>query len=270
MKISTNNFFKDYIEGLKTSININLEEIFQLNKSKDYLFNSIEPYKDYLLNFTNIDIESIKTITRQIPEKAIIIRVFQLGLDLNILVFKINSIITINKNIENLEKKNEKLKSLFIKKNIFKCIINKFNIKISDRIIEKGYSYFLGFGLSKIRIKKIKCDTRKKKRINWFESNKTRKEIEARGGIPYAVTERDYLKHKLADNGGEEWFTYFTAPFDFLWFWNKRYCTVINSEYYKFKPTCYNNITKGGILGNVNRLKKLVLNDNELIKNYTE
>lgn len=268
MRIGTNDFYNDYCYTLKESLEINNNELKTLNKSRDYLIDCIYLYEEYIINFTNIDLEKIKEVFRHIPEKSIIVLTNQIGLDLKRLVFSINGVIGLNKEIKKIEERIIELNKLFINKEIFKTILNRFNIKISDKIIDKGYSYHLGFGISKISIKKIRCDNRQKKLINWNESNKKKREILDRGGIPYAVTERDELKRKIADNGGEDWFIYFNTMFDYLWYWNKKRCTITNAAYYKFKPTCYNNTTKGGNLGNVNRLKRLVTNNDESLKMY--
>lgn len=268
MKISTNDFYNDYCFTLKESININNTELISLNKSRNYLIDFIYTYEQYINNFTNINLDKIREIIRHIPEKSIIVLTNQLGLDLKRLVFSINGIVFLNKVIIKIEERIIRLKKLFINKEIFKTVLNKFNTKISDKIIDKGYTYHLGFGISKIRIKKIKCDNRRKKLINWNESNKKKKEILDRGGIPFAVIERDEFKRRISDNGGEDWFIYFNTMFDYLWYWSKKRCTITNASYYKFKPTCYNNTTKGGNLGNINRLKRLVTNNDDSLKIY--
>lgn len=270
MKLTISNFFNEYCNELNNNLkNIKLE-IENFNKSKEYFLEAILPFETYIDNFTNINLESIKTSIRQIPPSAIITTKTNVGIDLNYLKYLIISIITINKTLRTLNTKLKVLENSHIKKEVFKGILYKFNNKISDKIIYKGYEFYMGFGLSRMRIKKIACERRKKKNINWFESNKIKKEIQDRGGLPYAVIKRDEQKRKLADNGGEKWFVYFNNVIDYLWNWNKGNCTITNTAYYKFRPTCYNNSTKNGSerSGNVNKLKQLVLSDSPLLKNY--
>ncbi len=269
MKIDTTQMYRDYNETISFGNSSLTEENLNLNRSKEYLLNKLSNFEHYIKNFTNIDYKKISELNKPIDSRAI--RTFSnpIGLDIDVLKRSINGVIEINRTINTNTNILNKSNSLNISETIFKEILYKFNNKVSNEIITKGYSFRPGFALSEFRIKKILTDRRIKKRINWGESNKLKAEIIARGEIPFKVLTKDEFKRPVTDNGGVKWFVYFNTLVDYLWHWNKKQVRVTNSAYYRFRPTIYNNTSKGGKLGNVNKLKNLVMEDSELLKNFS-
>lgn len=265
MKLNTLRFFNDFnkrvIEGIEVC---NLDKI-KYEQSKEYMIQSLAPYEHYIMNFTNLDFNYLKNSVRQIPPYSIRSSA-SINLNLDHLRFILNAIIEVNKELKKIEDKLKWFKEANVTEDIFKTICYKFNNKISDEILYKGYTYHLGAGLGRIKIRK---HITKKVRINWFESNKKRKEIEDRGGLPYAVTLRDENNKMLENNGGEFWYVYHPET-DYLWHWNKVRGRAANISYYKFRPTLYNNTTRNGGLGNINKLKQLQRTNSELLKNFTD
>lgn len=268
MKIGTTEMYDDYNKAIFESKTALINDLNSYNITRDYLTDKLVPYKHYIETFTNIDYNRIKVLDKVIPDKAIKSFTNSIGLDINILKSTINNIVNINKNINKINAELKFIEESKVAKDIFKEVIYRFNTKISDEIIYKGYIFRPGFGIGNTRIKKVRTDTRVKKRINWNESNKLRKEILSRGGLPYAVIKRDELGRALENNGGEMWFVYFNTDFDYLWHWGKKTATVTNRVYYKFRPTLYNNTSKNGKLGNANKLKQLVTIDSPLLNNF--
>ena len=108
----------------------------------------------------------------------------------------------------------------FVKKNpdtditypLYRTILEKFNVKVADRILD-GEVFNLGHRLGIIFIKKIRRAP-KSKVINWNET------------------------HLMWEEQGEKkGFVYYTDDFYFRWNWEKRKAQVKNKSVYKFQPT---------------------------------
>lgn len=267
MKIGTSEMydqFNNFIYENKVAIT---NDINDYEKTKEYFLNKLVPFKHYIHNFTNIDYDGICNLTQHIPSKCIKSFTNLAGLNLEVLKVTINSIVEINKTLNKLKKELEIINNSEMDKDLFKEIIYRFNTKISDEIL-KGYIFRPGSGIGNTRIKKVRTDNRKKKRVNWNESNKLKAQIIAEGNIPFKVTERNEEGKPVTDNGGVKWLVYFNTSFDYLWHWGKKTATSLNVPYYKFRPTQYNNTSNGGKLGNINRLKQMVTNNSPLLDNF--
>ena len=268
MKLGLKDIFNNYNNEAKYLKQELLYDKSNYENSKKYLISKLDEYEYYINNFTNINLKHIDKLDRLISEKSLFHIVNIQGINVMTIRRTINMIVQINKNLNKINLNLKELEANKIDESVFRDIINTFNSKISDEIL-KGYVFKLGGGLGVVRIKKVLCDTRVKKRINWNESNKKRKELLDNNILPFQVIERDENKKAIKDNGGEDWFVYFNGAFDYLWHWSKNYNLVPNSAYYKFRPTIYNNETsKGTVLGNVNKLAQIKSSNSELVKNY--
>lgn len=268
MRIGTSEIYDHYNNAIFETRSALKNDIEKYERTKEYFLDKLVPYKHYIDNFTNIDYDNLKVLDKTIPDKSIRSFTGSIGLNIETLKHTVNGIAQINKGLNKANAELELVNKSEMDKELFKEIIYRFNTKISDEIIYKGYVFRPGFGIGNTRIKKVRTDLRVKKRINWDESNKLKKAIIARGGIPFKVTERDEFGKAIANNGGEMWFVYFNTDFDYLWHWGKKTATAINIPYFKFRPTKYNNTSKGGKLGNVNKLKQLVTADSPLLNNF--
>lgn len=268
MKIGVKEIFNEYNIDKKTRRFITISEIENYNNSREYILERLEDYKHYIHNFTNLNFRHLKDIDKYIPERSLI-HIAQLpDISIGVLRRNLNILVEINKSLRKLKEELQQIDQNAVDEDVFRNIISSFNEKIANEIVYKGYSLKIGAALGIIRIKKILCDKRVKKRINWNESNKKRKEILLRGGLPFAVTKRDENRKAIEDNGGENWFVYFEGDFDYLWHWSKNRNIVFNSAYYKFRPTIYNNSSKDGGVGNVNKLSHLKTSNSPLLRNY--
>lgn len=268
MKIGTGDIFFRYNYQKKEKRMELLSDKEGYENTKKYLLDKIATIEHYIRSFTNIEYRDIANLNRCITEKSLIRLVDLEGVNIDSIRRSLNMIVQINKELSKIEDKINKLGPNTVDEDCFRNVIAKFNNEISDEIVYKGYTFKIGCGLGVVRIRKVLTDKRIKKRINWNESNKKKKEILARGGIPYKVLVRDEEGNILEDNGGEYWHVYFTGAFDYLWYWSKNRNIMLNSAYYKFRPTIYNNTSKGGGLGNVNKLSHLKTSESELLKNY--
>lgn len=268
MKIQLTDIYEGYIIDLKERKLCLLDDKKRYEDSKNYLITKLEDYKHYLDNFTNIKFNEINKLDRAISEKSLIHLATVSGFSIEAVRRSLNMIVQINKNLVNIDEELKILKINTINESTAREIIETFNDKISNEILYKGYSFRIGGALGLIRIRKVLCDKRIKKRINWNESNKKKKELIEQGRLPFEVLERDENRKAISNNGGEHWFVYFDQPFDYLWYWSKNRNIAFNSAYFKFRPTIYNNTKNGGHLGNINKLAKLKSSNSELLKNY--
>lgn len=268
MKIGTGEIFDIFNRDLVEKKKYLLSSKENYENSKSYIIQKLSNYKHYLENFTNINFKYIKNLDRYISEKSLIHLAQLPDVSIDTIRRNLNVIVEINRSLEKLNLEIEQVISNEIDENVFRNIIASFDNKLADEIVYKGYTFKIGRGLGVIRIKRILCDKRIKKRINWNESNKRKKEILDEGGIPFKVLTRDENRKCLTHNDGIRWFVYFEGDFDYLWHWSKNRNIVLNSAYYKFRPTIYNNTSKGGTIGNVNKLSHLKTSNSELLKNF--
>jgi hypothetical protein len=115
---------------------------------------------------------------------------------------------------------------------LFKETISRFNKKMSDEIL-KGYTFNPGFRLGRIRIKKVRRTFKATPPIDWAESK------------------------KLKAQGVEKYLVYFTDPYWYRWYWEKKKCVIKNKTVYSFQPTVSNSRKDG----NRNKLVKILQSD---------
>ena len=102
---------------------------------------------------------------------------------------------------------------------VYKELIRGFNLSILETIID-GDNYNFGFGLSSIRIKRVK--RKNNKVVNWGESNKKRKLQQTTGGEG-------------------EWIIHHESPYYNFVYWNKALSNISNHIFYNFKVTSFIN-----------------------------
>lgn len=267
VNITTLEMYSSYLKGISIQIATLLQRNKSLIISRNYNVIQLKVHEDFLRSFSNIDFDHIITLRKSIPEDRI---KFNKIIGLNpiipvIIKRRLSAIIYANREIYNNEEEIEKLRKTAITYEEYKFILHKFNSEISELILD-GYVFNMGYGLSNIRIRKLKVT---KARIDWGESNKKKKSIIASGGLPYKAS-YDSEGNFESDNGGEKWLIYFQKDFDYIWHWNKGSSFVPNKSYYRFNSTHYDNTKTGGKMGNENMLRKLEReNPKALEKFYT-
>jgi hypothetical protein len=115
---------------------------------------------------------------------------------------------------------------------LYKEVVSRFNKKISDEIL-KGYTFNPKFHLGRIRILKVKRTFKATPPIDWAESRKLQKQ------------------------GVEKYLVYYTDPYWYRWYWEKKKCTIRNKTVYSFRPTVSNSSKQG----NRNKLVKILRED---------
>lgn len=127
-------------------------------------------------------------------------------------------------------------------KELFNAICEQFNIQIVEMILEGGV-FTMGSNMSNLSIRRIERNP-SKPTIDWWESNKYKQELLAKG-------------EKLFDSNtgeGVKWFIYYTDPWYCKFHWEKHRCKIPNKTAYRFTPT-------RGVKGNKEKLTKLLKED---------
>lgn len=123
-----------------------------------------------------------------------------------------------------------------ITKSLFKDICAEFNIEIIESILE-GKEFNMKNNLSSLSIVRKERDPRSP-RVDWGESMKYKKELEAEG----------------KDLKDIKWHIYYTDDYYCRYYWKKGKCRIPNKSVYKFTPT-------RGLKGNKEKLINLLKSD---------
>ena len=123
-----------------------------------------------------------------------------------------------------------------ISQELFRDICSEFNISIIDDLL-KGNTFDMGNNLSSLSVVRVERDPRSPK-IDWGESMKYKKELEAEG---------QHLN-------GVKWHIYYTDKFYCKYYWKKGKCRIPNKSVYKFTPT-------RGLKGNKEKLTNMLKED---------
>ncbi len=251
-----------YVKGIRSNTTSYEDMLYNLKQSQKYLLNKIKNYEVYINNFTTLDYEKINEHKKLLTSEDIVFKIKSTNEEEIVYKIKfitdINNLILTNISINKVDNEYNKLQKRTNNFVIYKFIIANFNKLISEEIL-KGETFNLGFKLGNIRIQKKSrykghLEEREKeylsthesiykphvyKVINWGESNKLKKKIIERGGIPYKAI-RDENGVKTGDNGGEQWMIYFTTDYSYWWKWDKfvkHNTTVIrNMKKFSFLP----------------------------------
>jgi len=129
-----------------------------------------------------------------------------------------------------------------IETRLFRQICEEFNMLIVEHILDGG-EFSMGSNLSTLSIRRIERNP-SKPTIDWWESNRYKQELLAKGKELFDVS----------TGQGEKWFIYYTDPWYCKYHWQKSRCKISNKSAYRFTPT-------RGIKGNKEKLTKLLKDD---------
>lgn len=156
-------------------------------------------------------------------------------------------IIVLNIRILRLKKQLIKLKKKVISFDVYKDIIKIYNKGLINLLLEKRYVFSIGHGLARIKVVKQKIVPRKLLDgtyafpMHFPETEKRRKELLAKGAVPY---------HRELFPDGQHYYVYITEGYC-LWFhWYKGSCFLPNRKGFKF------TIVDGQSAINLNYLNK--------------
>ena len=129
-----------------------------------------------------------------------------------------------------------------IDKKTFTSICSEFNISMIDSILDGG-TFTMGNNLSSLSVVRIETNPAFPK-IDWGESLKYKKELEAKG---IALFDAETGK-------GIKWYIYHTNAEYCRYYWRKGKCLIPNKSVYRFDPT-------RGVKGNKEKLINLLKTD---------
>ena len=129
-----------------------------------------------------------------------------------------------------------------IETRLFRQICEEFNMLVVEGILDGG-EFSMGSNLSTLSIRRIERNP-SKPTIDWWESNRYKQELLAKGKELFDVS----------TGQGEKWFIYYTDPWYCKYHWQKSRCKISNKSAYRFTPT-------RGIEGNKEKLTKLLKDD---------
>lgn len=237
------NKFNAQLDKTISDLEISLKTILM---SKSYLYTQLRKHEDAINDFSNMSFDSIISSSRlstlsffKHKEGFIHLENFKIAWQAYLIV---------NQRFLNIKKKIATCNRRKVPYKVWFRVIKQFNTRISKAIIEEGYELHMGYGLTYIRIQKR---IRKNPEIDNPASFQKRKEIVARGGIPY---------NEKTHPDGEKWRCYRTDRYKYEWYWSKKAISVKNAYYYTFFPTT-------GKIGNVKALYEFIeANPNHTIK----
>ena len=267
MKINTSEIYSRYCSSLNVEKNNLKEELKGLLNSKEYILNTLKEYSSFLNTFCTTTYENLENLNLIYLNRSILQKKYENEFELVQVETKVkrlvNVLIEIKRRVKQIEDRLKEIETLIVDSKVFVNVIGSFNSKIIESIL-KGYVFNLGYRLSYICIKRKDISLRKRKKIDWGTSNKNKKEILERGGIPYEVLTRNEDGSIATDNGGEYWLAYHNKSIEYLWHWAKGRAPFPNKFFYKFKPT-YCGAANNGC---VQKLKQLENSNSEFLKYF--
>lgn len=129
--------------------------------------------------------------------------------------------------------------------NDYKKVVVAFIEEMMKKIITTGYRFSMPHycgQLAVIQLERkysIKENGNIRGAVDWKNSQRVKKEILERGGVPL-VNEKDENNNIIGNNGGEEWMCYHTSPTYFSWAWTS-HINMKNCLKYTFDITKYNS-----------------------------
>lgn len=253
MKINTSDIYKRYSSKIELELSSLRQEKANLENSKEYVLKNLETYKDFIESFCTIRLDEIDKVTLSYFNRTILQKKYEDHyskenlIELETKVKRlVNAFVAIKKRLSEIDYRTLELKNFSVDSSVFNNVIGSFNKNIIDEIL-RGYSFNFGYSISYIKILGVDVSKRKKKKVDWGNSNKNKKEIISRGGIPYEVLERDKEGKILLDNSGEHWMVYHNKSIEYLWHWAKGRAPFQNKYFYKFKPTYCGAANNGSV-----------------------
>ena len=228
MKIGVEIYYKLYHSTLDLQIEKAKEDIALFNLTFKYIKDILKSYKPYI--DTQVDI--LYGILMVSPSYLVKGKLSERYVYNDVLYTKeefFEYLKTYKKNFDRLQKHKEYIKELEGKRIsyvLFKKIIKKFNLKISQEIVERQYEFDLGYSLGSISLVHKKLD---KPKINWGDSYVNKDNLIAEGKVPYYTEDAEDAERQGKEYKGIKWLAYY--PLDNVWIYHKK--TKLTS--YKFK-----------------------------------
>jgi len=225
-----------YIKEINYRINNLLQELDLYNTNKENFKTLLINNEKILTLYTNVSLNDIlnskdKNFIYKVkfPSEKLYIN----GKEINFKAVKLYTerYLHINNICNTLSNKINILKKQIIDFSLYLKIVKSFNTKVINEIVNNNYKFNIVPSFGAISV--IKNENHRK-RVNWGESNKKKKEILERGGIPYVKADAESIENYQ----GEEWLSYH-PPIDFFLHWHvkSRILPIYNYlKDYKYTP----------------------------------
>jgi hypothetical protein len=212
-----------FTEKVKKQLAIAEEELKVVHRSRNYLYAKLLKHKEIINTKANLSFNEIVSALNNV--KVDKLEVASEDFDLGKFLVNWKTYIVINRKFRKTTDTIKSLKRRILKFEDWLQIVKKFNKAIVKEIVEQGYEFHMGHGLTSIRILRR---IRENPQIDNPASYQKRKEIVAAGLTPY---------HKINAPDGVKWRVYRTERYKFVWYWSKKAVSVKNAYYYKYTPT---------------------------------
>ena len=241
--VDNNLMYRLYTEENNFKIKKLLEENMIHIENHKQLSLLLQENKLYIDRYCNNDLETIlKSTNVNLVSTFPVIPVYDNGKKINFkaITLYIDRYLWCNSLITKVKSQHKELQQRLVSKVLYNRILNSFNRKITDKIIEENYTFEAVPSFGKIYIIKNENHC---KRVDWGKSNANKAKILAKGGIPYLKKDEDTYMYK-----GEKWLEYHD-PIDFFFHWGTKWITKELNPFikdYKFKPARgnYSIVTK--------------------------
>lgn len=232
--IEINVMYALYTDKLSKALGEYQEIICNTKKYKEQYFVLLESYKEDINKYCNVNYKGILKLKSTNSLSTLVFKKgYRDGKEINFKIVKlyIEKYILCTLTLAKAAKHEQELKNKIVKAVIYKKIISKFNNKVVDKIIYDNYFFSINPLFGSIGVVQ---NENKSKRVDWGRSNKIKKAILAKGGIPYLKDEAE------ADPNykGEEWLV-FHPSIDFFVQWHTKYTAKKFNPIltdYKYKP----------------------------------
>lgn len=259
--ITTDRYYEIYASDLKIEIDEAKSKLDSYRKTRTYFVGQLKAYKDTIHKYCDLTFEEIidSTLAKVLEQYDMCMYSLTGGIQLSRdeAVRITTGIIEANRLIWRAEEAVKKLQERLVDKKSYKLFLRTLNELLKQAIIYKGYEFNFTGHASSIFVQRKKRYIRDDKAeglttvhnnapIDWGASNKKKKEILDRGGVP-----------RKGDNGGEDWLTTFTDDYGYWISWDKKKCHLPNKGLYSFEPA-------RGVVLEVQKAK----NDESIVANY--
>lgn len=205
MKIGRKIYFALYVAEIKVKIKEAEQDSIFFKTSLKISKTFIENYKEYIQKETTVDYNDLLknpslSITGSLRERFFTVNKELLTKDAFLFYLK-----NYSKNLKKYNNHKDYIKSLnsqLVSYKAYSLVIKKFNLKISKEIIERQYIFKLGYKLGNLLILR---NISSKPSINWFASNKIKKQLLDSNKIPFKKEDQLQAEKEGRVYEGVEW-----------------------------------------------------------------
>jgi len=244
MELSSKDYHKELINLIDTDVDQLHETVEDCIRSVKLRISSIKDYSRYLVRYYNLTLADINDITsgslkRQV-DKPISKILYSDEAQLSVLQAALKGLVIVKRVLETSIADIKLITAYRVSYETYKHITVTYNNNIITELL-RGCIVYIGNGFGRMRIKMIPGKAASElNTINWKASAKLKKDILAKGGIPYIRKDAKRCKDEGIEYKGEPWCI--KADLDDYPYigWTGKTSTFYK-ECYKFDPSRTNN-----------------------------